>query len=69
MVDINISAHNVFSGITFIRYTQNREIGKTNNSKVFGRNKTEGHKKDNQSRLRSPMLLARDKILISANPC
>jgi hypothetical protein len=27
---------NVFSGITFIRYAKNRQIGKLNNSKVFG---------------------------------
>ena len=28
------------SGITFIRYAQNREIGKPNNLKVFGSNKS-----------------------------
>jgi hypothetical protein len=41
------------SGITFIRYAQNHKIGKPNNFKVFGSNKTKGHKQDNQNRLRS----------------
>ena len=33
----------------------NRKIGKTNNLKVFGSNKTKGHKQDSQNRLWSPM--------------
>ena len=39
------------SGITFIRYAQNRKIGKSN--KVFGSNKTKGYTQDSQNRLRS----------------
>ena len=43
------------SGITFIRYAQNRQIGKPNNVKVFESNKAKGHQQDSQNRLRSPM--------------
>jgi hypothetical protein len=35
------------SGVTFIRYAQDHKIGKPNNFKVFGSNKTKGHKQDN----------------------
>jgi len=38
-----------------IIYAQNRKIGKPNNSKVFGSNKTQGPKQDSQNWLRSPM--------------
>jgi hypothetical protein len=34
---------------------QNRKIGKPNNLKVFGSNKTKGTKEDNQNQLRSAM--------------
>jgi hypothetical protein len=44
-----------FSGITFIRYTQNWKMEKANNFKIFGSNKTKGPKQDSQNRLRSPM--------------
>jgi hypothetical protein len=40
------------SGITFIRYVQNRE---PNNLKVLGSNKPKGAKQDSQSWLRAPM--------------
>ena len=33
-------------GITFIRYAQNRNIGKPNNLKVFGSKKVKGPKQD-----------------------
>ena len=40
-VDIKLSAHDAFL-VTFIRYAQNRKIGKPNILKVFGSNKTKG---------------------------
>ena len=43
------------SGITFIRYAQNRKVGKPNNLKRFASNKTKGLKQDHQNQLRSPM--------------
>jgi len=47
------------SGITVIRYAQNRKIGKSNNLKVFGSNgaiKPKGLiKQDSHNQLRSPM--------------
>ena len=36
-------------------YAQNRKIGKPNNLKVFGSNKTKGPKQDRQNQLMSPM--------------
>ena len=36
-------------------YAQNRKIGKSNNLKVFGSNKTKGAKDDSQNRMRSHM--------------
>ena len=36
------------SGITFIRYAQNRKIGKPNNLKVVGSKKTKANKQDSQ---------------------
>jgi hypothetical protein len=48
-------AFRCFSGITFIGYTQNRKVGKSNNLKLFGSNKTKGHKQDRQNLIRSPM--------------
>ena len=41
-VDIKFSAHDAFSGITFIRYAQNRKIGKTNNLNFLGAIKPKG---------------------------
>jgi hypothetical protein len=35
-----------FSGITLMRYAQNRKIGKPNNFEVFGSNKTKASKQD-----------------------
>jgi hypothetical protein len=44
------------SGITFIRYAQNRKIGKPNNLKFLGGNETKVPKQDSQNlRLRSHM--------------
>jgi len=37
------------------RYVQYRNIGKPNNLKVFGNNKTKGSKQDSQNRLIPPM--------------
>jgi hypothetical protein len=54
-VDIKFSAHDAFSGITYIRYAQNRRVGKLNNCKIVGSNKTKGSKQDSQTRLRSPI--------------
>ena len=36
-------------------YAQNRKIGKPNNLKVFGSNKTKGPRDDSQNRMRSHM--------------
>ena len=36
-------------------YTQNQNIRKPNNLKVFGNNKTKGSKQESQSRLWSPI--------------
>ena len=44
-----------FSGITLMRYAQNRKIGKPNNFEVFGSNKTKGSKHNSYNRVRSPM--------------
>jgi len=44
------------SGITFIRYAQNRKIGNPTNCKVLGAIKPEGSKQDIQNRPRPPML-------------
>jgi len=57
-IDIKLGAHNAqcVSGITFIRYHQDRKIGKPNNLKVFESNETKGtNKKDSQNLLRSSM--------------
>jgi hypothetical protein len=43
------------SGITFIGYSQYRNIGRPNNLKVFGSNKTKGPKHNNQNLQKSPM--------------
>jgi len=54
----NISVFNHekrISKITFIGYAQNRKIGESKISKVFGSNKTTMPKQDCQSWLRSPM--------------
>jgi len=48
-------AFRCFSGITFIGYTQNRKVGKSNNLKLFGSNKNKGPKQDRQNLIRSPM--------------
>ena len=44
----------LISGITFIRYAQNRKIGKPNNLN-FRSYKTKGPKQDSQNQVRSPM--------------
>jgi len=36
-------------------YAQNQKIGKPNNLKVFGSNKTKGQKQENQNLRKSPM--------------
>ena len=50
-IDVNLRRISV---ITFIRYAQNRKIGKPNNLKYWN-NKTKGPKQDRQNRLRSYM--------------
>ena len=42
--------------------TLSRKIGKPNNSKIFGSNKTKGAKQGSQNRLRSPMHLLWTRI-------
>ena len=49
-ININFSVLN-----TFIRHTQSQKIGKPNNLKVFGSNKTKETKQDSQNQLRSPV--------------
>jgi hypothetical protein len=49
-ININFSVLN-----TFIRHTQSQKIGKPNNLKVFGSNKTKEPKQDSQNQLRSPV--------------
>ena len=43
------------SRITFIKYAQNRKIGKPNNIKIVESYKVKGPTKDSQNRLWSPM--------------
>jgi hypothetical protein len=50
-IDIKCSGH--VYGITFITYTQSRKVGKQNNIKGLGNNKTKEPKYDCQNRLRS----------------
>ena len=42
------------SGITFIVYSQSQDIGKSNNLKFWGSNKTKEPKEDSQNHLMSP---------------
>jgi hypothetical protein len=44
------------SGITFIRYAQNRKIGKSNNLKALGTNKIKDPKRDSKNRYGHPFL-------------
>ena len=48
---------------TFIRYAQNRKIGRSNNFKVFRNNKTKGPKQGHKNRLRSPMSQGEEPLL------
>ena len=47
--------YNTFPEEPSLGIAQNRKIGKANNLKVFGSNKTKGPKQDYQNWLRSPM--------------
>jgi hypothetical protein len=49
--------HNTFPEEPSLGIAQNRKIGKANNLKVFGSNKTKGPKQDYQNWLRSPICL------------
>ena len=54
-VDIKFNAHDAFSGITFIRYTHSRKVGKPNNLKSWEQ-QPNGISRIAKNQLRSPIL-------------
>ena len=63
-VGIKCSSHNAFlEKKTFIRYAQNRKIGRSNNFKVFRSNKANGPIQGHKNRLWSPMSEGEEPLL------
>ena len=54
-VDIKLNAHDVFSGITFIRYTPSRKVGRPNDLKSWEQ-QPNGISRIAKNQLRSPIL-------------
>ena len=63
-IGIKCSPHNAFlEKKPFIRYAQNRKIGRSNNFKVLMNNKTKGPKQGHKNRLWSPMSQGGEPLL------